>query len=131
MQEAKFPRDFGVDTLAGILGVDPPSFGGRGRGRGRGGGGGGGAAAVEEERKLVLAFLEKWKAFDWTSELDGAEECLVGCSTEHRMHSHGGNESCLCASDELCCNVVVRGAPSLSCFGAKRQREEPSTESKL
>lgn len=70
-QEAKFPRDFGVDTLAGVLGVDPPSFGGRGRGRG-GGGGGGGAAAVEEERKLVLAFLDKWKEFDWTSELDGA-----------------------------------------------------------
>ena len=73
-QEAKFPRDFGVDTLAGVLGVDPPSFGGRGRGRGGGGGGGGrggGAAAVEEERKLVLAFLERWKAFDWTSELDG------------------------------------------------------------
>lgn len=74
-QEAKFPRDFGVDTLAGVLGVDPPSFGGRGRGRGGGGGGGrgggGGAAAVEGERKLVLAFLEKWKAFDWTSELDG------------------------------------------------------------
>lgn len=82
-QEAKFPRDFGVDTLAGVLGVDPPSFGGRGRRRGGGGGGGGGgmgggggAAAVEEERKLVLAFLERWKAFDWTSELDGG--CAQG-----------------------------------------------------
>lgn len=58
------------------MGIDPPSFGGRGRGRGgggggRGGGSGGGGAAVQEERKLVLAFLEKWKAFDWTSELDG------------------------------------------------------------
>ncbi|CAN0488016.1 unnamed protein product, partial [Hapterophycus canaliculatus] len=31
-EEAKFPRDFGVDTLAGVLGVDPPSFGGKGRG---------------------------------------------------------------------------------------------------
>ncbi|CAM9884283.1 unnamed protein product, partial [Ectocarpus fasciculatus] len=70
-EEANFPRDFGVDTLAGILGVDPPSFGGRGRGRGGGRWGGGGGAAVEEERKLVMAFLEKWKAFDWTSELDG------------------------------------------------------------
>lgn len=78
LQEANFPRDFGVDTLAGILGVDPPSFGGRGRGLGAGRWGGrGGAAAVEEERKLVMAFLEKWKAFDWTSELDGELKCFV------------------------------------------------------
>ncbi|CAN0483306.1 unnamed protein product, partial [Hapterophycus canaliculatus] len=34
-------------------------------------GGSNGPAAVEEEKKLVMAFLEKWKAFDWTSELDG------------------------------------------------------------
>lgn len=83
-QEANFPRDFGVDTLAGILGIDPPSFGGRGRGRGAGRwGGGGGGAAAEEERKLVMAFLEKWKAFDWTSELDGELKCFV----DWRAHS--------------------------------------------
>lgn len=63
-----------MDTLAGVMGVDPPSFGGKGRGRkggGAAGGGGGGAAEVEQEKKLVMAFLQRWKAFDWTSELDG------------------------------------------------------------
>lgn len=76
-QEAKFPRDFGVDTLAGVLGVDPPSFGGRGRGR-RGGvsSGGKGGAGDEEERKTVMAFLERWKPFDWTAELDGETRLL-------------------------------------------------------
>lgn len=71
-QEAKFPRDFGVDTLAGVMGVDPPSFGGRGRGRG----GGSGRGGDEKERKEVMAFLERWKAFDWTSELDGEFFCF-------------------------------------------------------
>ncbi|CAM9665775.1 unnamed protein product [Choristocarpus tenellus] len=78
-EENKFPRDFGVDTLAGVLGVDPPSFGRGGRRKGRKGGSSvrGGATGVEGgERVMVLDFLKKWKAFDWTAQLDG-ELCEV------------------------------------------------------
>lgn len=61
-----------MDTIAGVLGVDPPSFGGRGRERGGlGRSGGHGGAGEDEERRMVMAFLDKWKPFDWTAELDG------------------------------------------------------------
>lgn len=77
LKEGNFPRNFGVDTLAGVMGVDPPSFGGKERGRGRGSGGSRGLAADEQERKMVMDFLERWKKFDWTSELDG--EMIQAC----------------------------------------------------
>lgn len=70
LKEGKFPRNFGVDTLAGVMGIDPPSFGGKERGHG-GSGGFRSSAADEQERKMVMGFLERWKKFDWTSELDG------------------------------------------------------------
>lgn len=53
------------------MGIDPPSFGGKERGHGGGSGGFRGAAADEQEKKMVMEFLERWKKFDWTSELDG------------------------------------------------------------
>jgi len=79
--EDAFPDDFGLDTAAGMMGLDAVAFG-RGRRGGRGGGGGGrggggerrGAAAAstfEQERQAVLAQLKEWEPFDWTRQLDG------------------------------------------------------------
>lgn len=59
-----------MDTLAGVMGVDPPRFGRRARGRAAGGDGLG-RGDHEDEREAALAFLKGWKPFDWTSELDG------------------------------------------------------------
>ncbi|CAM9147583.1 unnamed protein product, partial [Discosporangium mesarthrocarpum] len=71
-EEGKFPRDFGVETLAGILGIEPPSFGRKGRHRGKGTtSSSSGSAGDSDERAMVLSFLRRWRAFDWTAELDG------------------------------------------------------------
>ncbi|KAI2498483.1 Protein similar to CwfJ C-terminus 2 [Fragilaria crotonensis] len=54
-----FPADFGVDTLAGMLQMDSVRFRRTQR------------QSFEEEKKMVLTFLEKWKTVDWTLELEG------------------------------------------------------------
>ena len=54
-----FPADFGVDTLAGMLNMDPIRFQRQTQ-----------HTSPEKEKKLVLQFLEKWKPVDWTLELD-------------------------------------------------------------
>lgn len=54
----KFPADFGVDTLAGMLQIDSIRFRRTQR------------QSYEEEKKMVLNFLEKWKTVDWTLELE-------------------------------------------------------------
>ena len=54
----KFPRDFGIDTIGGIMGCDPMRFQKR-------------RPAQDGDRVEILKFLEHWKPFDWTLELDG------------------------------------------------------------
>ena len=54
----KFPRDFGIDTIGGIMGCDPMRFQRR-------------RPAQDGDRGEILKFIENWKPFDWTLELDG------------------------------------------------------------
>jgi hypothetical protein len=58
IESADFPRDFGVDTIAGMMEMDPMRFRRNKKTR------------PEQERQGILEFLEKFKPFDWTVELD-------------------------------------------------------------
>ena len=53
-----FPADFGVDTLAGMLQIDSIRFRRTQR------------QSHQEEKQMVLSFLEKWKTVDWTLALE-------------------------------------------------------------
>jgi diadenosine tetraphosphate (Ap4A) HIT family hydrolase len=55
-------RDFGLDTVAGMMGLDPYRMR-RKSGSGR--------EAMEQEKREILKFCETWKEVDWTTELDG------------------------------------------------------------
>ncbi len=75
-----FPRAFGLDTVSGMLGLDPQRFNrkdGRDKrgGRGTGGEGGGsqGARQFGREKQAVLSFLKDWEPHDWTAGLEGGE----------------------------------------------------------
>ena len=52
-----FQRDFGVDTIGGMMDCDPVRFN-----RNR--------PAADGDRKAILEVCERWKNFDWTLELD-------------------------------------------------------------
>ena len=58
IESRDFPRDFAVDTIAGMIQEDPMRFRRKQ------------SVDPQEERNLMLAFLDKWKAFDWTLQLD-------------------------------------------------------------
>jgi hypothetical protein len=55
-------RDFGLDTVSGMLGFDPYRMRKKSRG---------GREEIEEEKRVILQFCERWKEVDWTRELDG------------------------------------------------------------
>lgn len=56
-------RDFGLDTVAGMMGLDPYRM--------RKKGGRGGREDFDAEKREILRFCEQWKGVDWTRELDG------------------------------------------------------------
>jgi hypothetical protein len=58
IESTAFPRDFGADTIAGMMEMDPMRFRRNQKAR------------PEQERQGILGFLEKFKPFDWTVDLD-------------------------------------------------------------
>ncbi|CAI5980278.1 unnamed protein product [Closterium sp. NIES-65] len=66
--ESAFKASLGRDVIAGIMEMDPQSFGGRARARG---GRGGVGSRPQEVQQSVTKFMESWKPFDWTKMLDG------------------------------------------------------------
>lgn len=53
--EERFPKDFAVDTLAGMLEMDPIRF----------------RSKDSNEREYARKFLEEWKVYDWTRSSSG------------------------------------------------------------
>lgn len=58
IESSSFPKDLAQDTLAGMLGMDPIRFRRKQK------------QSPDEERKIVLDFVAKFKPFDWTVGLD-------------------------------------------------------------
>ena len=58
-----FHKDFGVDVVANMMGLDALRFDRRNK-KIRAGG------REDEEKKLVLDFCNRFKKYDWTYELD-------------------------------------------------------------
>ena len=54
----RFPRDFGIDVIGGMMGCDPMRFQRK-------------TPAQDGDRVEILRFCAMWKDFDWTLELDG------------------------------------------------------------
>eukprot|EP00536_Pseudo-nitzschia_multiseries_P010404 jgi/Psemu1/242929/estExt_Genewise1.C_3180006 len=59
IESSEFPRDFGLDTLAGMMELDPVRFQRKAR------------FPKDMEGRLVADFAAKWKSFDWTKKLEG------------------------------------------------------------
>jgi hypothetical protein len=58
IESSGFPRDFGLDTLAGMMEVDPIRFNRKSK------------FPKGFEAKLVAGFATKWKPFDWTQRIE-------------------------------------------------------------
>ena len=58
IESSNFPPDFAADTIAGMAGLDPVRFQRKKK------------FTAEQEKAYVLEFLEKWKRYDWTDQLD-------------------------------------------------------------
>lgn len=58
----KFPRDLGLDVLAGMLGADPLRFDSRGNKRKE-------SRNKDQEREKVRKFKEAFSTYDWTEYL--------------------------------------------------------------
>lgn len=59
IESSDFPVDFAADTVAGMAHLDPLRFKKKQK------------FTAEQERGHILTFLEKWKPYDWTEEMDG------------------------------------------------------------
>mmetsp|Transcript_182 Transcript_182/g.338 ORF Transcript_182/g.338 Transcript_182/m.338 type:complete len:468 (+) Transcript_182:58-1461(+) len=57
IENEKFPKDFGLDIIAGMMELDPMKFNRKPK-------------ASDHDRGAVLKFLNGWKEFDWTLSLD-------------------------------------------------------------
>ena len=57
IESGSFPRDFGLDTIAGMMELDPVKFNRKKK-------------APDDDRGEVAEFCKRWKEFDWTLELD-------------------------------------------------------------
>ncbi|GFH54255.1 hypothetical protein CTEN210_10731 [Chaetoceros tenuissimus] len=60
IESNKFPKDFGLDTIAGMMELDPMRFNRKQK-------------SADFDRGAVLDFLKRWKEVDWTVHLDGNE----------------------------------------------------------
>jgi hypothetical protein len=58
IEASNFRHDFGLDTLSSIMDLDPIRFHRKKK------------FSHEEERQNIVTFLESWKKFDWTTQLD-------------------------------------------------------------
>ena len=58
VENKQFPPDFAADTIAGMTGADPIRFLRNKK------------FSNDEEKQYIMAFLEKWKSYDWTDQLD-------------------------------------------------------------
>lgn len=57
-----FPKDFGIDTIAGMMQMDPIQFRSNNKNNNNNN--------KDEEICIMKQFLEKWKIVDWTHQLD-------------------------------------------------------------
>jgi hypothetical protein len=53
IESDSFPKTFGVDTIAGMLDMEPVKFNRKPR-------------AKDNDRKVVVDFLDRWQNYDWT-----------------------------------------------------------------
>jgi hypothetical protein len=58
IESSSFRHDFGLDTLAGMMELDPIRFQRKVK------------FPPDMEKDLVAAFNSKWKSFDWTTSLE-------------------------------------------------------------
>jgi len=57
IETESFPKDFALDTIAGMMDLDPVRMKRKRK-------------ASDEDRSMVLDFVARWKKFDWTLTLD-------------------------------------------------------------
>ena len=57
IETSAFPKDFALDTIAGMMQLDPVRFKRKQR-------------PQDGDKAVVLSFAKRWKEFDWTLELD-------------------------------------------------------------
>ena len=57
IESSGFPRDFGLDTLAGMMELDPVRLRRKSK------------FPKDTEKKFIADFLAKWKSFDWTQQI--------------------------------------------------------------
>lgn len=58
IESSEFPRDFGLDTLAGMMELDPVRFHRKKK------------FPQGFESELIAKFTDKWKSFDWTQRIE-------------------------------------------------------------